>query len=644
VTQFRPDGSFAAVTRMRLATVSGEIDAPETWSRVRLGDAGDRPMLLSPTSELQSRFEPGADEPWPRAAVPFAMDLTASEESGVFVRGWDGLAARVARYGLDGERIWDVRCDCELAAGITHDNLHAYIIDPAGGRVDAFRIKDGSPAGRMALGSGLRAGSVPELEQEEDGTPARPSPVVDIAALGAGRLALLEAGGWVRLADFIDGSIKDATTARWKTRTTSEPMAIGAAAGAVAVLFADGRVEVRSPEGALIDRWSPAADGVLAPSDVAVSSTGLSIVVIARGGTIARYAMMPGPRGIYGDDGVAHSGDCALTSSAAADPARLGPDERAQVTISLRSTCPPPADAVDIVIAWTPSRAFWYQHSYARAREAIDQLVRMLDVPGVRIEVVGPPPSGDGGAVLAPFGTPVAAVLDIVRDYRRTDFEQYRTWSDADAWPDIVQFSSDRLAAEARGGAERTVVLVGYPAADASVASAAAFLADGGHLFLMEFPEAMPDAPLKRVLKQSSDAIHIAHAGDVARVARRVLEPMLEPALRDPVLVVEHSDGMRYEAGSAAPSAIEESGRIGWRLGPLDTGQRVGYWTRPRRLGTLPAFERATLHATQPDGTRAAFDIPPPMVAVLEPTPEPEPSVTVGPPTTAFLPLARRGD
>ncbi len=650
ITQFRSDGSLAAVTRMRVVTPHSTFDSPEEWSRVRIGDSGDRPMLLSPTSGMLSRLGERKLEPWPRVVVPFAIDLSSSDEHGTFVRGWDALDGRVARYDTDGLRLWDVRCDCDLATGITHDEERVYLSDPAAGSIVAFSIDDGRSAGELALEGGT-------------GTP-----IVDIAALGGGRLALLEPGGWVRVTNFVGSDLDvvgkgrfrvaigdplhldaEDSTEGWRLRSASEAMAIAAGADTIAVLFADGVIEVWTTDGTFVDRWPVAPDGVTAPSDIAFSGSEEAITIVGEGGTIARYQKAPGGRGPVGDDGTVAAGSspgpCAVESIAAANPSRLSPNDRTQVTISIEAACPPPSAGADVVIAWTPGNAFWYRHEFARAREAVDQLAWMLDVPGVRLEVAVPPTSGVGGEVLAPFGTPTETMIDRIGAYRRTDFERLWAWLDGgEDWSDFLRYAGERLEVDARPGVDRVIVLTGHLGDDSSLDFAETFLRDGGHLFVMEFPGVYPDWPLKPILARPSDSMHVAHAGDVGRIARRIIEPMIPLALRDPVLEVEHLDGTRYEIGSAEPAAIEEPGRIGWRLEPLETSPRVRYWILPRRTGTFPAFERATLHATQPDGKRVAFEIAPPFLSVEEATPMPEPSAAPTLSNKVFLPVSQRPD
>ena len=623
VTQFRSDGSLSAVTRMMATKHRSTVDPPEVWSRVRIGDASSSPTLLSARSERLGRLD-SDKESWSRAAIPFAMDLSSSEDVGTVVRGWDGIDGRVARYDTDGSRMWDVRCECPLSTGITHDEERVYVADVVAGRILSFDIRDGSPLGAL-----------------EHATDVRTS-LIDLASLGDGRLALLHTGGRIRV--MVHGA--PGAEAEWFVHSASEPVAIAGGSDRVVALFADATIEVWTTDGQFVDRWSVEDDGVEAPSDIAMNSDDGSVRVIGEGGVTARYAPVVGERAI--GDVAEEPGDesCAIEGSASAEPTLVSPNDLVGVTISVAGDCLAHKADADVIIAWDASRSFWYYYEYERARETVDQLVRLLDWPGIRVEIVIAGPSDEGGETLVPFGTAVEAAIEGVSTYHRTDFEQYGNWNKGKPdWPDLVKYAHERLATAARPEAERFVILVGQPFATTVVDSAVAFERDGGRLLMLELPTHSADHPLDAVLTAPKDRLLSAHAGDVARLARKIVRGARPPDLRDPVLVVRHSTDSEYKTLSAEPTAIEDVGRVAWRLGPLDVGQTVRYQVRPRGIGELQAFERATLYATQPDGVRRAFEIAPPnyTVVLIEPTPVAEGTATAAP-FRSYMPRVDRSD
>ncbi len=609
ITQFRADGSLSAVTRMMETTTGSILEASEEWGRVRLGDAGPQPVLLSPTSGMLGRLD-GEHLDQQHAAIPFAMDLSSSEVEGAIVRGWDGIDGRVARYDTDGTLLWDVRCECSLATGLSHDAEQVYVGDVTSGVISRFAMLDGS-----------RLDSV-------DHAPSVRTSLVDLAALGAGRLALLEMGGQIRVFDYDDPDIDET----WSVRSASEPVAIGGGGERVAVLFADATVEVWSAEGLFIDSWSVERDGVEDPSDIAMNAADRSVMVVGEAGVVGRYA--PEEREPVLDDLVSEpgDGDCELEGFAAAEPGRVSPNDIVDVTITVRGVCPEPATAADVIIAWTPSRSFWYHYGFERAREAVDQLVRMLEWSGVRVEVVIAEPSGVGGATLFPFETPTDDAINLIATYHRTDFETYLDWHAGESeWPDLVEFGSERLSEASRPEAERYIVLVGQPLATTSAASAETFIRGGGRILQLELPTYIADHSLDSILSEPQQRLFVAHAGDVARIARRIVSRFQTPVLRNPQLVVKESALSRYQTLSAEPAAIEEPGRIGWRLEPIEEGQAVSFKIRPRGFGELPAFESAILYVTEPNGKRRAFEIAPASYTVIEATPDPSGTDPVGP-------------
>ncbi|MEO8338264.1 MAG: vWA domain-containing protein [Nitrospirota bacterium] len=623
VSQFDARGRLVAVTRTSVGDTFSE-----TWPRARLAGSVP-PVVLFPHSAVVGSTDspPG----WRRQAPPFAMDVATAGDGAVALRGWDDTEGTVTLFGSDKRTVWSAPCECPLATGIAIDSARVYISDPLTRAVLALRRSDGSADGHIAPPDALA------------GWP------VDIASPKSDELVTIGYGGDINLWSW--GARLPGPRRSWQTRGAAHPIAIASERNRIAVLLADSSVEVWTTDGAFVDRWAVNSLGQGPVVDIALDTQQHVSVLDAGGPAIQTFAdrSVPVPEVVAGDRSVA--GICRIEGDKVAAPSRVQLGSFVTVTLTLRAACPPVADSADVVIAWDPMNAFWYDYAFARTQEAVEQLVTALSVPSIRSGVVGSF-SGTNPEVIIPLGTDLMSAVNDVRARVRFDFDTYKRFLLREPQPpDLIAPADQHLIAAGRKAALPVIVLVGEGVPPSSRAAAEAFVARGGKLFALRMPREC-DPCFQSDLKDIADIRYGVHATDVAEVARRIQGLIDARGIRDVQLEDSLADEVQWVPDSASPPARVVGGTLRWD--PASVGSTFltfAYRVKAVEIGRYPTNKWALAHYSDADGIRRTFEFPRPEIEVFAPVHTPTPLMS--PPATvtatatsgrgfSYFPLALR--
>jgi Mg-chelatase subunit ChlD len=603
-------------------------------------------------------------------SLPVAMDVALTEDGGGVVRGLD-LETSVLEYsGPSGEGLWRRGCECGASRGIVVSGETVLVSDRYGLSLQRYALEDGSalPSIRSTVAHGLwpaALAGVPRATGPNAGQAQESSLIalLDLRGRMVERWAVPERG---RQAEEPSDVALDA----WRIGPYGVPVELAVAPdGRTAVIVEEGEVQMYSPNGGLLRRWWPQAEGLSsAPVDLAFGPDDRLYVLdgTTNDGTQSRRrprvlvydlgsgpgaTAMPSPSPAETEtlpSPTPGPGACRVEGEIQASPLSVRAGDPVRILQRLRADCPPEAHApVDVLLVFANGGRGAQTQWLPAMREAATMMVETLDWSKTELGVI---------AHSELVGTCVLKqLIDGDRDRALRTIDAV---SGTCTLSNINRLVLDEMQDGGRSEAQPSVVILaaGNPNDPegleddlyaGSYETAARLASRGIELHLLEIDGrensvARHFASRPEFYRLAPDAEQlIALAQDLGRRLRSY-------ALLDLVLESDLHPDLDFVQGSGDPPIGARGSRLvyGLDIAPA-SGITLTYELIPRVGGSYPPHALSVARYIDGDGARRRMvfeqpildvDGPSPTPAMPSPTPTSTPSPTRAP-STLFLPL-----
>lgn len=586
----------------------GPRDGAEAFAVSASRDGGA--VVLDSLDELIVAFDNAGDATIVGAAPAGAIDLAVDGSGAAFVTSDNDRVMRLAAGGVPG---WNVECRCDLGGRLADGDSALYVTRP---RSKSIGVLDPSS------GNGLA-----ELTQDET-VGLWPS---DVAATGARILAAHLAASRIHHWDAA-GNVTE-----WEAGMLTGPQRLGLGPdGTVAVMTADGWLEIHEETGRLAERFVPTLDdgSAIQADDVDVGPFGRVFVAdplnravhVFDPGVAGASTPEPSPTAPFAPP--PSDGACRVETSKGVTPLRAVEGSPVTVTLGISTSCPGGAPSgYDVVLAIDASASMAGVRLKA-AQAAARAFVERLDVRHHRVGLVS---FNEDATVVTPVTRDVAAVIDGIRGLRaigRTNLAA------------ALERSGGALRADQRPGAVGVIILLSDGNHAGGIREPRDVAADerarGTVIFTIGLTPA--DAELLRLLASNAD--HYYHApspemllGVYGRILARL--SVVTPG----GLVVAEEPALPADWSSADPAAVTGPPSFIWRSIELPENMWVlRYRSRAEGVGSVAVSHRSEAAYTDSDGARRVATFPAAFVEVVTATP-PGPAASPTPRSArAYLP------